>query len=116
MEKFKSLRESGLLIKNVIKNEAKQQRNGEWINDMNYMNGDDAMYADNAAYFDNNTTFFENVFLENSTLKQSIVLNLISIKNLEILKHKIFSIKHYFILLFVIRVAVMMKKYLKGKN
>ena len=29
MEIFKSLRESGLLIKNVIKNEAKQQRNGE---------------------------------------------------------------------------------------
>ena len=113
MEIFKSLRESGLLIKNVIKNEAKQQRNGEWINDMN---GDDAMYADNAAYFDNNTTFFENVFLENSTLKQSIVLNLISIKNLETLKHKIFSIKHYFILLFLISVAVMMKKYLKEKN
>ena len=29
MEIVKSLRESGLLIKNVIKNEAKQQRNGE---------------------------------------------------------------------------------------
>ena len=63
-----------------------------------------------------NKTSFVNVFLESSTQKQSIVLNLISIENLETLKHKIFSIKHYFFLLFVISEAVMMKKYLKENN
>ena len=47
-----------------IKNEAKQQRNGEWINDMNYMNGDDATDDDNATYFDDNATYFNSFGVE----------------------------------------------------
>ena len=47
-----------------IKNEAKQQRNGEWINYMNYMNGDDATYDDNATYFDDNATYFNSFGVE----------------------------------------------------
>ena len=49
-------------------------------------------------------------------MKKPIVLSAISIENLETLKYQKFLIKHQFFLLFVISVAVMMKKYSKKKN
>ena len=59
--------------------------------------------------------FFEYI-LNRWRWKKSIELSLISTENFKILKYHMCLMKHKFSLLFVVGVAVMMKKYLKEKN
>ena len=60
--------------------------------------------------------FFFELILKKIEWEKSIALSLKSIKNLKSLKYHIFVIKNYFFLVFVTRVEMKVKKYLRKKN